>query len=226
MGESLPNQEIFRRLAARMGFSEPALFESDRKMIDTILEQARITGGWDALAKAGTIYPSAEPLVQFAGLKFPTPSGKIEIASSQAEKDGLPRLPEPTAEPRPSDGRLRFITAAGPWSLNDSFSNDPRVARHMGPAVVTVNPADASSRGLSPGDEVVLRNATGSMTMTVAISDLVPPGVAASPKGRWPKLEPGKTNVNFLNSGEVADMGGSTAVHGNEVVIERAKKGP
>jgi anaerobic selenocysteine-containing dehydrogenase len=63
------------------------------------------------------------------------------------------------------------------------------------------------------------------MTMTVAISDLVPPGVAASPKGRWPKLEPGKTNVNFLNSGAVADMGGSTAVHGNEVVIERVKTG-
>jgi anaerobic selenocysteine-containing dehydrogenase len=221
IGESLPNQEIFRRLAARMGFSEPALFESDRAMIDTILAQARITGGWDALAAAGTIYPSAEPLIQFAGLKFPTPSGKIEIASSQAEKDGLPRLPEPTAEPRPADGRLRFITAAGPWSLNDSFSNDPRVARHMGPAVVTVNPADASARGLSQGDEVLVRNGVGSMTMTVAVSDLVPRGVATSPKGRWPKLEPGKTNVNFLNSGEAADMGGSTAVHGNEVVIER-----
>jgi anaerobic selenocysteine-containing dehydrogenase len=224
MGESLPNQEIFRRLAARMGFSEPALFESDRDMIDTILKQAGVPGGWDALAAAGTIYPSAEPLVQFAGLEFPTPSGKIEIASAQAEKDGLPRLPEPTADPRPADGRLRFITAAGPWSLNDSFSNDPRVVRHMGRAVVTVNPADASERGLADGDEVVLRNATGSMTMALAISDLVPKGVAASPKGRWPKLEPGKTNVNFLNSGEVADMGGSTSVHGNEILLEKAKQ--
>jgi anaerobic selenocysteine-containing dehydrogenase len=224
MGESLPNQEIFRRLAARMGFSEPALFESDRDIIDRILEQAGVAGGWDVLAAAGTIYPSAEPLIQFAGLVFPTPSGKIEIASAQAEKDGLPRLPEPTAEPRPADGRLRFITAAGPWSLNDSFSNDPRVARHLGRAVVTVNPADASERGLSEGDEVVLRNATGSMTMTVTVSDLVPKGVAASPKGRWPKLEPGKANVNFLNSGEVADMGGSTAVHGNEILLEPAKK--
>jgi anaerobic selenocysteine-containing dehydrogenase len=94
----------------------------------------------------------------------------------------------------------------------------------MGRAVVTVNPTDASERGLSSGDEVVLRNSTGSMTMTVAVSDLVPPGVAASPKGRWPKLEPGKANVNFLNSGAVADMGGSTAVHGNEVFLEAVKR--
>jgi anaerobic selenocysteine-containing dehydrogenase len=225
IGESLPNQEIFRRLAARMGFSEPELFEGDTEMLAKILEQAGVDGGWEALAAAGTIYPSAEPLIQFAELRFPTPSGKIEIASAQAEADGLPRLPEPTAEPRPADGRLRLITAAGPWSLNDSFSNDPRVSRHMGRAVVTVNPTDASKRGLSSGDEVVLRNSTGSMTMTIAVSDLVPPGVAASPKGRWPKLEPGKTNVNFLNSGAVADMGGSTAVHGNEIFLEAVKKG-
>ena len=226
IGESLPNQEIFRRLAGRMGFREPELFESDESMIARILEQAGVTGGWQALAAAGTIYPSAEPLLQFAGLEFPTPSGRVEIASASAERDGLPRLPQPVAEPRPAAGLLRLITAAGPWSLNDSFSNDPRVARHMGPAVVTVNPADAAERGLSPGDEVVIRNSTGSLTMMLAVSDLVPPGVAASPKGRWPKLESNRANVNFVNAGAVADMGGSTAVHGTEVVLEAVKTRP
>jgi anaerobic selenocysteine-containing dehydrogenase len=226
IGDSLPNQEIFRRLAARMGFDDPELFESDAHIIAKVVEQAGVAGGWNALAAAGTIDPSAEPLIQFQSLEFPTPSGKIEIASAQAERDGLPRLPEPTAEPRPAAGRLRLITAAGPWSLNDSFSNDPRVARHMGPAVVTVNPADAAERGLSPGDEVVIRNSTGSLTMRVAVSDLVPAGVAASPKGRWPKLERNRANVNFLNAGVVADMGGSTAVHGTEIVLEPVKKRP
>ena len=220
IGDSLPNQEIFRRLAARMNFPEPELYESDAVIIATVLQQAGVAAGWEALKAAGTIYPSAEPLIQFEGLRFPTPSGKIEIASAEAEKDGLPRLPEPSAEPRPSAGRLRLITAAGPWSLNDSFSNDPRVSRQMGPATVTINPADAAERGLSAGDEVVIRNSAGSLAMTVAVSDLVPPGVAASPKGRWPKLEGNRANVNFINVGAVADMGGSTAVHSTEVVLE------
>jgi anaerobic selenocysteine-containing dehydrogenase len=224
MGDSLPNQEIFRRLAARMGFRESELFESDAEMIATILGQAGVAGGWEALAAAGTIYPSAEPVIQFAKLEFPTPSGKIEIASALAEEQGLPRLPEPIAEPRPGPGRLRLITAAGPWSLNDSFSNDPRVARHMGQAVVTINPVDAAAQGLSPGDEVVIRNSIGSLTMALAVSDLVPPGVASSPKGRWPKLERNQANVNFVNGGEVADMGGSTAVHGTEIVLEPVRK--
>ena len=38
-GQSLPNQEIFRRLAAAMGFNDPALFESDASMIARLLEQ-------------------------------------------------------------------------------------------------------------------------------------------------------------------------------------------
>jgi anaerobic selenocysteine-containing dehydrogenase len=222
IGDSLPNQEIFRRLAERMGFRDHELLETDPEMIARILEQAGVTGGWEALAAAGTIYPSAEPMIQFENLEFPTPSGKIEIASAEAEAQGLPRLPEPTAEPRPAPGHLRLISAAGRWSLNDSFSNDPRIVRQMGPPIVTVNPADAAAQGLSAGDQVVIRNSTGSLAMTLAVSDLVPPGVASSPKGRWPKLERNQANVNFVNAGEVADMGGSTAVHGTEIVLERA----
>ena len=38
VGEALPNTEVFRRLAARMGFTEPALFESDETMIRQALQ--------------------------------------------------------------------------------------------------------------------------------------------------------------------------------------------
>jgi anaerobic selenocysteine-containing dehydrogenase len=39
MGESLPNQEIFRRLAAAMAFEEKELFESDKTMIKTMMQR-------------------------------------------------------------------------------------------------------------------------------------------------------------------------------------------
>jgi hypothetical protein len=50
---------------------------------------------------------------------------------------------------------------------------------------------------------------------------MVPAGVAYSPKGRGPKREQGWANVNVLNDGRKADFGGSTSVHGVEVMVER-----
>jgi hypothetical protein len=46
--------------------------------------------------------------------------------------------------------------------------------------------------------------------------------VAFSPKGRWPKREAARANVNVLNPGTKADMGDSTAVHGVEVRVTHA----
>jgi anaerobic selenocysteine-containing dehydrogenase len=105
--------------------------------------------------------------------------------------------------------------------MNDSFANDPGVAKRLGPVRVSLHPADAASRGLVEGDEVVLSNDTGRLSMTVTLSDAIPRGVAVSPKGRWPKLEETDGNVNRLNPGEQSDMGRSTAVHGVEVMIAR-----
>ena len=64
-----------------------------------------------------------------------------------------------------------------------------------------------------------MTNETGRLQLLVTLSDAVPRGVAYSPKGRWPKREPGRANVNALNPGERADMGESTSVHGVEVTV-------
>jgi anaerobic selenocysteine-containing dehydrogenase len=221
LGESLPNMEIFRRLASAMGYDEPELHEGDRQIIDTLLERAGIGLRFDELAAKGTVPISAEPVVQFADRRFPTPSGRVEIASAAAEADGLPRLPQALADPRPADGRLRLLSPASPWLLNDSFANDAKIARRIGAATVALHPKDAADRGLAEGDEALMENETGSLRLHVTLSDVVPRGVAYSPKGRWPKREPGRANVNALNPGESADMGQSTSVHGVEVSVAR-----
>ncbi|HVD11209.1 MAG TPA: molybdopterin dinucleotide binding domain-containing protein, partial [Gaiellaceae bacterium] len=159
------------------------------------------------------------PVLQFADGRFPTPSGHIELASARASADGLPRLPLPHADARPANGRLRLLSPASPWLLNDSFANDAKIAKRMGPATVALHPDDAAARGLADGDEAVVANETGRLRLLVALSDAVPRGVAYSPKGRWPKREPAGANVNALNPGERADMGESTSVHGVEVTV-------
>jgi len=219
-GGALPNTEIFRRLAVAMGFEEPELHEPDAQVIATLLAPTGIE--FASLAAAGTIWTTDEPQIQFADLRFPTPSGRIELASERAAADGLPRVPEPHADPRPGPGLLRLLTPASPWILNDSFANDRKLARRIGAATVAVHPADAAQRGLAEGDDVVLANDSGRLALTLAISDVLPRGVAYAPKGRWPKLEASHSNVNVLNPGERSDMGDSTTVHGIEVALERA----
>ncbi len=219
LGEALPNMEIFRRLARAMGYDEEELYESDADVIATLLERSGVGVDFASLAARGTVPIAAEPLVQFADLRFPTPSGRVEIASAAAEADGLPRLPLPLADPRPQDGRLRLLSPASPWLLNDSFANDAKIARRIGEATVALHPEDAAERGLAEGDEALVQNETGSLRLLVTLSDVVPRGVAYSPKGRWPKQEPSGANVNALNPGESADMGRSTSVHGVEVTV-------
>jgi anaerobic selenocysteine-containing dehydrogenase len=219
MGDALPNMEIFRRLAHAMGYTEPELYESDAEVIETVLQRSGVGEDFASLAAKGTVPIAEKPLVQFADLRFPTPSGRVELASARAEADGLPRLPLPLADPRPRDGRLRLLSPASPWLLNDSFANDAKIAKRIGAATVALHPDDAAERGLGEGDEAVVANETGHLQLLVTVSDAVPRGVAYSPKGRWPKREPGRANVNALNPGESADMGESTSVHGVEVTV-------
>ncbi len=220
-GDSLPNQEIFRRLAASMGFDDPELFESDREIISVVLGQTGLEEDFGSLAAKGTVPISPEPVVQFADMTFPTPSGKIELASAQAETDGHPRVPHPHVDARPERGRLRLLSPASPWTLNDTFTNDKKITDRLGEATVALHPLDAADRDLHEGDEVVLENETGRLVLAVSVAETVQRGVAISCKGRWPRRESG-ANVNVLNPGVKADMGESTSVHGVEVSITKS----
>ncbi len=219
LGDSLPNQEIFRRLSRAMGFAEPELYEDDATIIERIMGQVGVEGSFEEFKKSGTVFPTTQPIIQFSDLAFPTPSGKIEIASARAEADGHPRLPLADADPKPRNGRLRLLTPASPWLMNGSYANDRRVGELMGEATVTLHPEDAAARGLTEGQQVRLSNETGSLELALAVAGSIPQGVALSPKGRWPRQEGARANVNVLNPGIKSDMGESTCVHSIEVEI-------
>jgi anaerobic selenocysteine-containing dehydrogenase len=220
-GDALSNQEIFRRLAGAMGYNDPELFETDADLIARLLETTPYHGRFADLAKVGTVALFPEPRIQFAGLNFPTPSGRIELASARAIELGLPRVPVPHADDRPADGRLRILSPASLWLMNSSYGNDRLIQKRLGPPSVTLHPDDAAARGVIEGDHVVLANETGRLPLSVKISTIAQPGVGIVHKGRWPGASAGDANVNILVSGRKSDIAESTTVHGTEASLVR-----
>jgi anaerobic selenocysteine-containing dehydrogenase len=221
LGEALPNQEIFRRLATAMGLTDPELFETDADIIDTLLNQAKSGLTFDTLARAGTIDFPAEPIVQFEHHDYRTPSGKIELTGSAFINAGLPRAPFASAEARPVGGELRLLSPASKWLMNSSFGNDPKILKQLGEDEAFVHPEEAQARAIANGARVRIENSTGAITLRLSVSADVPRGVVLAHKSRWTANGVG-SNVNALNPGRKADLAESCAVHSINVSVASA----
>jgi anaerobic selenocysteine-containing dehydrogenase len=90
LGEAVPNTEMFRRLAARMGFDDPLFHRTDEEMIaeafdwsDSAMEGITVESlkqqGWQRLN-----VPPADVYAPHAEGNFRTPSGKTEFVASAA----------------------------------------------------------------------------------------------------------------------------------------------
>ena len=221
LGESLPNQEIFRKLAKAMCFDDPALYEDDHVILGSTLKTARIMDTWPDFVERGWAHIGAEPLILWSEGEFPTPSGKIELASERAEADGHPRLPQPRIDSAPASGKLRLLSPADKWLMNSSFGNDSRILKKLGPAVVVIHPETADGFNIRDGDQVCLSNELGELNLTAKLSDTITPGTLLSYKSRWLKTQPTPANINVLQAPIKTDMGESSSVHGTEVTISR-----
>ena len=96
VGESKPNTEVFRLLAARMGLDHASLRDSDEDMARQAMhwEHPNLSGiTFDRLEREGSVRLSvADPHAPFAEGGFPTPSGKCELLAPGLEGPG-PRSP-------------------------------------------------------------------------------------------------------------------------------------
>ena len=149
LGESLPNSEIFRRLSAAMGFTELALLESDAEVISELLRQTGAGLDFAALSQVGTVYIAPDPVTPFADGVFATPSGRVEIASDAFEAAGLPRAPQPWADQRPLNGKLRLLSPASPWRMNSSYDNVAKVRRQAPDRRSATEPVRSVGAGLN-----------------------------------------------------------------------------
>nr|HPU53780.1 molybdopterin-dependent oxidoreductase [Burkholderiaceae bacterium] len=199
VGESLPNTEIFRRLAARFGFDEPAFHDSDEALMDAALNPAdpRLGGLRPSelpLDRALMMHtPAGEPVMVCNTVKPGTPSGRITLYSQDLQDRfgyGVPRY-----EPVPADAPLMLISPSSSRRTNATFGSDPA---SQGPERIELHPTDAAVRGIADGDRVRAWNRLGEVTLIARVTDAVPAGVAYSSKGTWLSTSDTGQTVNAL----------------------------
>ena len=224
VGESLPNSEVFRRLAARMGFDEPCFRDSDEDICRTALKGV----DWDRLKQTGwQRLDVPERFAPFAQGGFPTPSGKCEFYSASLEKQGIDPLPfyNPPVEvsqPGEKDYPLAFLSPPARNFLNSSFANVARFRELEREPHLDMHPGDAAARGIADGDRVRVFNDRGSYRLRARVNGKPRPGVVVAPSVWWKKYSPDGRNANNLTSQRTSDLGGGATFYDCRVQVERA----
>ena len=124
-------------------------------------------------------------------------------ADDQGSKSGtdLPtssRRSEAIAEPA-CDRPLRVFGFHSVARIHSSWGNVPAVSRRV-PQIISINPADANTRGIATGDLVEASNRFGTLRLPAHVTEDVTAGTIVMPQGAWWQAE--------SNVVEPVDVGG------------------
>jgi anaerobic selenocysteine-containing dehydrogenase len=234
VGESLPNSEIFRRIAARMGLDDPCLRDDDITLIRQALgsNHEKMRGvTFEGLCETGWQRLNIpKPYLPFADGGFLTPSGKCEFFSQRMAELGLDPLPAFTAPYEFPDDvpelaaryPLTLISSPAHQFLNSTFVNIGALRRAAREPECLLHPADAERRAIPAGARVVVYNDRGAFTAVARVEDAIRPGVIWAPSIWWGKLAADGANANQTTSQRLTDMGGGPVFYDNLVDVALA----
>lgn len=247
-GEALPNNEIFRRLAQRLGFEEDNFKWSDSECLENYVD-------WNSPACKGIDlnYMREHGYARLnVGTKddraphregnFPTPTGKCMFMVEGAKNfvagpfrqmyegfqpgEALDPLPAyvPSRETADTNAALaaRFpLNIISPKShgfINSSYANMESKLRVQGEQYLMINPVDALARNVQEGMMVKTYNERGAFEAVARVTTDVNPGVVVATLGYWRQLNKG--TVNCISAAEYGDMGHSNTFSDNLVEVE------
>ncbi|WP_339776923.1 molybdopterin-dependent oxidoreductase [uncultured Methylophaga sp.] len=247
-GEAIPNNEIFRRLAAKMGYEEENFKWNDSECLENYVD-------WDSPACEGidlaylrehgyarlNVGTRDNRAPHKAG-NFPTASGKCHFRIDDATNfvagpfrqmyDGfqpgepLDSLPDyvasrETPQTNPELAKrfpLNIISPKSHAFLNSCYANMDNKLKVQGDQFVMISAADADLRQIQQGDTVRVYNDRGGFDAKAQITEDVSPGIVVATLGYWRQRNNG--TVNCVSSAEFVDMGHAPTFTDNLVQVE------
>lgn len=246
-GEAIPNNEIFRRLAKRLGFEEENFKWSDGECLENYVAwDAPACDGYDlaymrehgfAKLKVGT----KDDRAPHKNGNFPTATGKCMFYVEGAKNfvagpfrqmyegfqpgedldplpDYVPNRESPESNPELAKKYpLNIISPKSHGFLNSCYANVTEKIKGQGEQFVLIHPADAAARGIQENAKVTVFNDRGAFEADARITKDVNPGIVVATLGYWRQLNKG--TVNCISAAEFGDMGHSTTFSDNLVEV-------
>jgi anaerobic dimethyl sulfoxide reductase subunit A len=224
-GESRSDFWVFSELARRMGFGHTfTQGRTQEAWIERLLEQSRLDV--DALVRDGIVRTDGAPRVGLAGYRedavahsLATPSGLIEISSSQAGAYGLPDIPSYVPDRAGERWRanlsepLQIVTPHSKLRSNSCLHANPWLQRAE-PHDLWISRDDAAVRSICDGDLVEVSNQFGRVQVSAKVTGRIMPGVVCLYQGTWYRRgDDGRdvgASANSLTSQRQSPTGGPT----------------
>jgi anaerobic selenocysteine-containing dehydrogenase len=208
IGECKPNTQIFRELAARMGFTESCFEDNDESLARQAFEWDAIGTSFEALRERGwASLPIAD--APFADGGFATDNGKAKVdVCGLGVPEHVPNHESVLSSPElAARFPLAMISPPARHFLNSTFVNVKSLRAIEGEPLLEMHADDATPRGIESGAMVRVFNERGEYRCRCEVSQRARPGVVNGLGVWWRKLGADGTNVNELTSQRLTDIG-------------------
>ena len=173
--DTLEGAMILKQIGERLGIGKFFPYESMEELVAWQLEGTGFTMA--DFEKKGFVAYGKDQIFwdRKSGIKFKTPSGKIEFKSSLLEKAGFESFPAYTPMPSPPEGGFRLVVGRNALHTHVSTQNNPYLNELCSENVLWINGDRAAKLGISDGAMVEVASKVGSGRIRAKVTDLIHP---------------------------------------------------
>jgi len=228
--DTRPGPEILQQLAQRMGVGQYFPYTTVEELVRWQLEPTGFSLE-DFKDKGFVAYTDRQILWDRKnGIKFKTPSGKIEFVSSLLKEAGFPSFPTyPGVKPAETDAQFRLVVGRCAQHTHISTQNNLYLNELVSQNPLWINASAAEELGISDNDMVEVSSDQASGRIQARVTDAIHPECVFLLHGFGHQVELAKRSYNKgLNDAllmrNVSDkVGGSPALHDTLVTVRPVK---
>ncbi len=226
--DTRPSALILKQIAERIGIGQYFPYNSMEDLVRWQLEGTGFT--LEDFEKKGFVAYTDQQILwdRREGLKFKTPSGKIELVSSLLENAGFESFPAYQPVARDPEGRFRLTVGRCALHTHVSTQNNPYLSELVSENVLWINSKRAQELGIKDGSYVEVTSKRGSGRIKAFVTDLIHPETVFMLHGfgheaPWATRCFNKGVSDSALQENISDrIGGSPALHDTFVTVRMA----
>ncbi|MFW6052727.1 MAG: molybdopterin-containing oxidoreductase family protein [Desulfosalsimonas sp.] len=178
-----PDMAIINDLGRRLAGPE-LWFESYGQILETLLAPSGLD--WHSFAEKGFL-KGEKTWREYESKGFSTPSGKVELTLTDAEKLGTSALPQyrESSQKPDRDFPLLLTSAKSPNYLHSSYRWVEGLRNREPHPTVQIHPETAQTLGIKDGREVTIETKHGAIIQLAEITPKIRPDVVCASHGWW-----------------------------------------